>query len=239
MLAGGHQPPVLQLPGLPRHAGRGPGHLHLDARGQRRPWPHLAAIPFAFHWCGALRQRLLGHPHHTDRQPEGDLDRAYYASTDGGATWRPVSSRRVDAISVGWTVMGMVGPHDLRVYDPTTGDQAVTRIDSYSPSFTLGNMPEGTGICQLWCANPPYVAVSQDGGSTWDARTLPPGVVETHGVLVLRQPTGLCGRPTSAGPGLRDLGLDRRRHLYVRSPSPGDLSQSRPGSAPRRPFPHL
>jgi hypothetical protein len=120
--------------------------------------------------------------------------RSYVASVDGGATWRAVTPRIVDALPTGWPLLPL-GSGVLRAYDVATGDIAlrpVGRPPRSGITHTLHGSPEG-GIWQIQTEYPPlptprptgpyqlrptfHLVVSHDGGATWQRRTMPDGLI--------------------------------------------------------------
>jgi photosystem II stability/assembly factor-like uncharacterized protein len=112
----------------------------------------------------------------------------YLASTDAGATWRAVPIRSADAIPAGWKIFAGFGGGRVMAYDPATGDIVTAPLGTVD-QFTLGGIPPSAGIWQERAGNPPSLAVSSDGGRTWDKRTLPPGIAGPFGSSVPVGPT--------------------------------------------------
>ncbi|GAA4574507.1 hypothetical protein GCM10023176_41650 [Micromonospora coerulea] len=123
---------------------------------------------------------------------------AWTTSTDGGATWRQVTVRRVAALPAGWRVLAQVpGPdHDpLLAVDPATGEIAqLTKRSTLLNAAYADGLPasaglwvsgwtgsrDGKGGRTVWTGS--AVEVSRDGGRTWQRHEFPDHLTATDDV---------------------------------------------------------
>ncbi|WP_436522490.1 WD40/YVTN/BNR-like repeat-containing protein [Actinoplanes sp. HUAS TT8] len=97
-------------------------------------------------------------------------DPIFWASTDAGATWQRAKVRTVNALPSGWPVFQ--SRKGLFAVDPADGDIAALPSSGGIPTRALLNTPPAAGI---WTQTSKGIEVSQDGGRTWNKRSLPPG----------------------------------------------------------------
>ncbi|MCW3819243.1 glycoside hydrolase [Micromonospora sp. DR5-3] len=120
------------------------------------------------------------------------------ASSDGGATWRQVEARQVDALPAGWRVLAREpGPdrEPLVAVDPATGDVAqLTKRSTLQNTATVASAPIGAGLWVsgrtgkkvgdggrvIWTGS--AVEVSRDGGRTWRRHEFPDGLTASDDI---------------------------------------------------------
>jgi hypothetical protein len=130
-----------------------------------------------------------------------DLDtREYFASLDGGMTWRSVTPVTVGALPTGWPLMGGPRTDVIMAFDPTTGAIATMPLATvpFTTGASIGRQVTLSGPAPeagIWLIRSEYrqptprpttpftikpdwlLLVSHDGGATWQRRTLPDGIV--------------------------------------------------------------
>ncbi|PTA44920.1 sialidase family protein [Micromonospora sp. RP3T] len=125
------------------------------------------------------------------------FSQGWIASVDGGASWREVTVRRVDALPAGWRLLGSSGPADepLLAADPATGDLAqLTRPPALRMGVLVESVPADAGV---WVSGftgertepdgrivgvGSAVEVSRDGGRTWSRHEFPDGLTASDDV---------------------------------------------------------